>query len=277
MCITRKLTCCVILLTVFVSLQAQAIRGNGNVIKEARDISPFTSINATDGWDLVLTQGDAYALTIETDENLVDIVQTEVRNGVLHIYSKTRIRESRERNIHLTFTTLNGINASGGCDIYAENTIAAEKFELDLDGGSDLDRLRLSADELTARFSGGSDAQVRFESIQSIELDADGGSDIELRNIAGTSCRINLENGSDAFLEGKTEQLMLTASGGSDIEAYGFEVKDAKLDLSGSSDAEMTITGTVDLVLSGGSDLSCRGNPKITNYQKCKSCDLNLR
>lgn len=259
------------------AVHAQSVRGNGNVIKKARDVASFTAINTSDGWDLELTQDDHYAMTIEADENLVDLVQTEVRNGVLYIYSDTRIRQSEERTIHLTFSELNSITAGDGSDIYAEDLISADDFTLDLDDGSDLDRLVLSANTLTATFDNGSDAQIRFESIQSIDLSAGGGSDIELRNISAASCELRLSDGSDAQLDGQTQQLTIVATGGSDIEAYGFEVVDAVLDLSGSSDAEMTITGTIDVKLSGGSDLEIRGNPQIKHSDLCKSCDLELR
>lgn len=274
---TRQLLYCFILIILSASLMhAQGVRGNGNVIKKARDVEPFTAINTSDGWDLELTQGDHYTMTIEADENLIDLVQTEVRNGVLHIYSDARIRQSEERTIHLTFAELNSITATDGSDIYAEDLISANDFTLDFDDGSDLDRLELSARSLSATFSNGSDARIRFESIQNIALNADGGSDIELRNISGTSCELRLANGSDAQLEGETRELTIVATGGSDIEAYRFEVVDAILDLSDSSDAEMTITGTIDVKLSGGSDLEIRGKPQIRNSDLCKSCDLEL-
>jgi|GEM_PF-6653392 len=259
------------------TVHAQGVRGNGDVIKKARDVASFTAINTSDGWDLQLTQDDHYAMTIEADENLIDLVQTEVRNGVLYIYSDTRIRQSEERTIHLTFSELNSITARDGSDIYAEDLISADDFTLDLDEGSDLDRLELSANTLTATFENGSDARIRFESIQTITLNADGGSDIELRNISGTSCELRLADGSDANLDGRTQELTIVATGGSDIEAYRFEVVDAILDLSNSSDAEMTITGSVDLKLSGGSDLEIRGKPQIKHSDLCKSCDLELR
>jgi hypothetical protein len=264
--------------TLPVSYASAQITGNGNIVKKERDVQPFTAIVTSNGWDLVLTQGNTYAMIIETDENLVDKVKTEVKNGTLYIYSDARIMKSHRRMVHLTFKELNSIKASGGADVSAETTItAAGKFALNLSGGSDLKNLNLKAGALTGNFSGGSDAKISFVSVQNIELDASGGSDIYLKNISGEAFTLTLNGGSDAILEGNTGKLMITARGGSDITAHNLNVKDCILDLFGSSDAKMNVTGTLDVTLSGGSDLLCKGNPRITNRSICKSCDVSIR
>ncbi len=167
------------IVTLSVSYAQAQITGNGNIVKKERDVQPFTAIVTSNGWDLVLTQGSTYSMIIETDENLVDKVKTEVKNGTLYIYSDARIMKSHRRMVHLTFKELNSIKASGGSDVFAETTIAtAGKFELNLSGGSDLNKINLKADALTGSFSGGSDAKISFVSVQNIKLDASGGSDI---------------------------------------------------------------------------------------------------
>ena len=174
------------IVTLSVSYAQAQITGNGNIVKKERDVQPFTAIVTSNGWDLVLTQGSTYSMIIETDENLVDKVKTEVKNGTLYIYSDARIMKSHRRMVHLTFKELNSIKASGGSDVFAETTIAtAGKFELNLSGGSDLNKINLKADALTGSFSGGSDAKISFVSVQNIKLDASGGSDIVLNNVIG--------------------------------------------------------------------------------------------
>ncbi len=275
--IIQRITFFMLLVALSVSYANAQITGNGNIVQKEREVQPFTSIETSNGWDLVLTQGNTYSMIIETDENLVNEVKTEVRNGTLRIYSDARILRSHKRKIHLTFKELNSIKASGGSDVSAETTIKTENFEINLSGGSDLNKLNLQAEALTGNFSGGSDVKMSFESVNNVEMEASGGSDIILNNISGETFKLTLHGGSDAILEGNTGRLMITASGGSDISANNLEVKDCVLDLSGSSDAKMNITGTLDVTLNGGSDLLCKGNPRITNRNICKSCDVSMR
>lgn len=255
---------------------AQTISGNGNIIKKERDVPPFTSINVRNGWDVILTQGEKHSMLIEADENIIPELVTEVENGVLNIYSKSSTRNTKRQRIHLTVKSLTKIKASGGADVSARTTIKADKFAVNLSGGSDLEQFTLNAHSFTGRFSGGSDATITFTSIQDISINAVGGSDVDLKGITGENCQINMKGGSDISLDGTINKLVVTAAGASDIDAYDLIVKDAILDLSGSSDVDIRVERTLDLNLNGGSDLSVKGHPKISNKRVCKSCDFSM-
>jgi hypothetical protein len=77
-------------------------------------------------------------------------------------------------------------------------------------------------------------------------------------------------------LRGSIDALRIKASGGSDIEATGLDMIDCKMDLSGSSDAETGFVETLELDLSGGSDFSCHGSPRIVRLDLCSSCDVEI-
>lgn len=248
----------------------------GNVVSEERDIEPFTDIVTRDGWDLILQQGSDYAMTVEAEERLLDHLVIKVSEGVLDIRSDNDAMNTGISRIYLTFRNLNSIKASGGSDISAETLIKSVDFELDLSGGSDLERLGLDADRVTGRFSGGSDVRIDFESVRDIDIVASGGSDIELNGLSGESCELELGGGSDAMLRGSIDALSIKASGGSDIKATGLDMIDCKMELSGSSDAETGFVETLELELSGGSDFSCHGSPRIIRMDICSSCDMHI-
>lgn len=254
----------------------QSVKGNGDVVIKERTVGPFTSIETSHGWDLKLTQGSAYKMTIETDENLVDYVKTEVSGNTLKIYSDVNIIKSSKRTIHLTFKELGSIEASGGSDIQAEDKIQTKDFEIKCSGGSDLSLRQIACNNFKGNFSGGSDASIGLSSVGKVEIDARGGSDIRLKNISGTNLSLELYGGSDAALNGRVEALTLKGSGGSDVSALNLEVAEAKIDLSGSSDGKFNIKEKLDLNLSGGSDFYCQGDPNIVHQNVCKSCDVRM-
>lgn len=249
----------------------------GNVVSEVRDTEPFSDVVTSDGWDLILKQGTEYMMTVEAEERLIEHLITEVKDGVLYIRSDNKVMNNGISRIHLTFSELNSLKASGGSDITAETVLNTNDFELDLSGGSDLERLKLNADRIKGKFSGGSDVRIDFESIQEIEIVASGGSDIELNGISGESCELELGGGSDALLSGSIDELNVEASGGSDIEAEGLDIIDCKMDLSGSSDAKTGFVESIELELSGGSDFSCHGSPRIVSMDLCNSCDVDIQ
>ena len=56
------------------------VRGNGNVTTEARTINEsFSTIKATEGLDVYLTQSNNESITVEADENLHDLIIVEGR------------------------------------------------------------------------------------------------------------------------------------------------------------------------------------------------------
>src|SRR5262249_11360925 len=62
-----------------------AVEGDGKPRTETRTLSPVSDVDAETSLDVVVTPGDAASVTITTDENLVDLVVTEVVGGTLHI------------------------------------------------------------------------------------------------------------------------------------------------------------------------------------------------
>jgi hypothetical protein len=256
---------------------AFSIRGNEKVVKVDRKVEPFKSISTSNGWDIILTQGNTYSMTIEADENLIDLLETIVKDGKLEIRSKKQISQSKVRRVHLTFKELEAVSASGGSDVKFETPLKTPSFSIALSGGSDLVRLELQTEKLNAAMSGGSDAKIEIGKIQSINIGSSGGSDVILTGINAEKASIALSGGSDAKISGTINNLTLSASGGSDVSGQSLTVKDLKIELSGASDGKIEVTGTLDISLSGGSDFYCIGKPEIKYKNICRSCDFIMK
>ena len=65
------------------------VRGSGDVIVEERDVSDFEEILVTGAGRVIVTQGGSESLSIETDDNLMQYIETEVRGNTLEIGFKT--------------------------------------------------------------------------------------------------------------------------------------------------------------------------------------------
>ncbi|NTV62649.1 MAG: hypothetical protein HGA65_03805, partial [Oscillochloris sp.] len=64
---------------------AGQIRGSGNITTEAREVGAFTAIDISGVGEVVITQGDADSLMVETDDNLQAIMRGEVRGDTLYL------------------------------------------------------------------------------------------------------------------------------------------------------------------------------------------------
>ena len=66
------------------------VTGSGEITSETRQLEPFHSIslNQMDA-EVYITQDGGNAVEIFADDNIIDLIKTEVRNGVLVIRPET--------------------------------------------------------------------------------------------------------------------------------------------------------------------------------------------
>ena len=250
---------------------------DSKVIKKEIDVEQFTNISVSGGWDLSLTQGDVYSMMIEASENSIEDFLTLFKEKKIPKKKKkgSNNRSKSKRNIHLTFKKLDGIAASGGCDLYFESLLKTDDFDIAMSGGSDLNKLQLEASNLSIAISGGSDAKINVGKVDKLNVAASGGSDVILTNINAQKTNIAVSGGSDAKISGESKESRIAGSGGSDIKADNFTTEICTINLSGASDGKMKITKELAVSLSSGSDFHCYGKPTLTKKDICKSCDLS--
>ena len=203
----------------FSFLAAQSVTGSGEVVEQARSVGAFTAIEVSKGVDLFIRQGNSQQVVVKADDNLVDLVSTEVDGQTLRIRTRGNMRRVTALDVYVTVTDLERIEASSGSDVKGESKLELERLALDMSSGSDLE-LDIEARELTCRLSGGSDADLSGE-VSSLEVTATGGSDLQARDLLVTGrCILDVSSASDAFIRVEGE-LEVEASGASDVTVKG--------------------------------------------------------
>src|SRR5262245_51229407 len=64
------------------------IAGSGNVTTESRTVTGFTDIEISGSGKLIVEQGDSEALSITTDDNLMEYIASEVQGSKLTLGPK---------------------------------------------------------------------------------------------------------------------------------------------------------------------------------------------
>lgn len=217
------------------SFMALAVAGQegSRLIKDAnasvRKVSGFHGIEAQDGIDLYLSQGDKEAVAVSSNKTEYrDKIVTVVENGILKIYYKKEnglVIGWRDRKLraYVSVKNLDLLHASGGADVIIDSKLNTAKLDLRLSGGSDFVGEVVVSDQLEVHASGGSDVTIK----------------------------------------GTAKNLKLNASGGSDYIGYGLEVEYAVVDVNGGSDAQLNVSKELWAEASGGSDVYYKGNPDV--------------
>jgi hypothetical protein len=216
------------LLTVFVLAGSVAIAQNPKVINDAnaqkRTVTSFHGIDIHSGIDLYLSQGgDETVAVTASDPEVRDRIVTEVEDGILHIYLDDKWHwnwswGNRKLKAYVSCKVLDQLKASGGSDVFIDETIKSQKLDLHLSGGSDLHG-KMEVGELTISQSGGADAFVSGSASQ-LNVHVSGGSDFHGYDLAVDDCHAQASGGSDVYVT-VNKELEATASGGSDIHYKG--------------------------------------------------------
>ncbi|MDQ7947718.1 MAG: head GIN domain-containing protein [Pedobacter sp.] len=196
-----------------------------NVRAQSKNVAvkDFNSIGVSSGIDLYLTQGPSENLTIKGSQDLIKDVVVEQEGNSLTIKYKEGINWSRmfknqSIKVYVTYKSLKAVAASGGSDVYTENTLKSDALSVAASGGSDV-KLTLSVKNFRLAISGGSDAELRGTG-ENISIAASGGSDIEAFNFVAENAKVIVSGGSDANIN-VSKALDAMASGGSDINYKG--------------------------------------------------------
>ncbi|MDX5585210.1 MAG: head GIN domain-containing protein [Aureibaculum sp.] len=226
-----KLLAIALLLGTTTSCFMDGIKGDRHVVSERRDISSdFMKIDANQGMEVYLTMGDQVSLTIEADENLHDLIITEVKDGTLHIYTKKNIWSSKSRKVYVTALTINEISVSSGAEVISENTIKSDDFKIRATSGSDV-RLQLNVDNLNCSTTSGADARLKGKA-STFTAKSTSGSDIKAQELETETCNVKVTSGADVYIN-VTQSLHANATSGGDIKYIG-NPKNVQKDVSSS-------------------------------------------
>ncbi len=273
-----------ILTIILATVAVVSTSAQSKIVKQNHNLATFSSITASGGWDIIISQGDRQSISTEVSENITDRVSLEVKNGTLHIGNKSTRRSFSIMNVrnttqkaYITVTDLNQITSSGGVDINFKTPINTNNFKLNMSGGSDLDDLTLNCNQFVTNLSGGSDADIIFNNVKSIIIDASGGSDLNIRGASAQSTTLNASGGSDIDIKGATQHLTITASGGSNVSASGLTAQSCEANFAGAADGDIRVTDYLDISVSGSAGVTCYGNPKEVKKNIAKTGSLKLK
>jgi hypothetical protein len=137
-------------------------RVNGNkkvVTKNRKATNNFTSIKVSTGLDLYITQGSKNTITVEADENLHDIIITEVTDGLLKIYAEKNIWRAGATKVFVTIETLEALSATSGSDVTTEETIKVKDLTIIATSGADI-RISVNGENIETNSTSGSDITI---------------------------------------------------------------------------------------------------------------------
>ena len=144
--------------------------------KEDRELESFTKIRVKGAIELHLTAGGDQRVTIETDEDRMEGVETYVRGDTLVIDMSDKQRRNYWRNVSVEVTislpTLEGLEVMGVVDAKLMN-IDSDYLEIELKGAGEIE-IEGKCGELELDVKGAGDIDAKDLKCEKVEIDLKG-------------------------------------------------------------------------------------------------------
>ncbi len=185
----------------------KSVKGSGNIATETRDISGFKGIDVSGVFQVEITAQKEFAVEIEADDNLLPLIKTEVRDGILRIETRERLKSENGLKIRISAPDIDHIDASGVSKV---NLSAVKNNELHVDT-SGASKINISGEtaKFTVEVSGASSIDAENLKAENANIDASGASHVsvfatgELKSDASGASKI-VYSGSPKNIEKKT-------------------------------------------------------------------------
>jgi len=202
----------------------ETVKGNGQVKKENREVSAFTSLTVGGAMDVQIAYGNSNSISVEADENLLPYIETSVENGKLTIKSKKNInlKTKSKMVVHVSMTKIVSIQQSGSGNITGNGAFTN-------DGKTNIS------------MSGSGNIQLGFDSFKDLDLSIAGSGNMDLKS-------------------GTTNNIEAKISGSGNIDCLSISSSNVSLKISGSGNVKVFANNSIDAKISGSGNIFYKGN-----------------
>jgi hypothetical protein len=206
-----------------VDINEDTIKPSDVIITQERDVSDFTGIDMRTFGKVILSQGDNESLTIKGSDNIVPVIQTSVRDGILDIQTEENINiTSLGDNNLLIFTIvvkdISSLTISGAADVELDS-LSTSKLEITMSGAGQVELGYLNADSLNIMLSGVGNVEVSGE-VTKAWIDIPGAGSVNASDLKIQTVDVSISGIGGATLW-VTDRLTGTISGGGTVSYYG--------------------------------------------------------
>lgn len=152
--------------------------GSGKSGVEKRSVSGFTAVNVSGAYEVEIVVQKEAGVEVEGDDNLLPLVRTEVKNGVLDVYNEKPFSTRGAIRVRISVPQLDSVSSSGASDMVVSNVKShdfnistsgagslkisgeAKALDLQLSGAGEVDASALRAERVTVNSSGAAEATV---------------------------------------------------------------------------------------------------------------------
>jgi Putative auto-transporter adhesin, head GIN domain len=201
-------------------------RGKGELVTVQRTVSDYTRISSAVGAQIEWQAGETWALDISAQQNILDLLKTEVKDNTLKIYFDESVNNYKDITIRITSPSLEGVAIAGSGDFIAKSLMQAEKISFDIGGAG----------------------SVKVPQLKAGSVDCD---------IAGSG---------DVDLGGEAQDMSVSIAGSGTATTKSLSVNMLNAEIAGSGDIYCTVKDKLKVSIAGSGSVHYSGEPSVESH-----------
>ena len=174
------------------------VRGSGVRKTEKRDLPAFTSIETSGAFEVEVNCQKPASVEIEADDNILPLIQTEVRGGVLHVSTTKGYNSSGGVVLRITVPDLESVKSTGAGK-FRVSDVKNDNFEIHSTGAAQV---------------------VATGQSKSVKISSTGAGKIDAHNLRAETADVSVTGAASVDVYA-TDQLDVTVSGAGRVTYSG--------------------------------------------------------
>ncbi len=240
----------------------EKIKGDRNVTIRQTYIDNFDTIVVAGDFSIEIVYNSKPSVNIETDDNLHDVIQFDVVDGVLTFVQTMRITSKKRLNITVNYGDgLQHIETRGDSEIRSLTSMELGDATLTTSDNSRA-YLNIKAQNFVYKSSGKSKTRLNL-SADSTKIELSDNSKLDAL-INSKVADFDLYQRADAVIEGSANSALIRLDNSTNFNGPKFDVGTVDATLEGNSDLTIDAIEKITLAASGDSEIYLFGSPAIT-------------
>lgn len=273
---TRGLFIAVTLGAVLVVAGSLSSGAEAKSAQEPRKLASFSKVTANGSSDVMIKVGPKQSVVVHAEDDELDQIRTEVRNGELKIWRKSgRLGfGNHSAYVEITVPALIRLESNGSGDANVEN-MKAKEFTLIQQGSGDV-TIDGSCDEIDITSQGSGDLESSRLICGKIEVNLRGSGDMELHHVKAARLDLDAVGSGDVSMKGSCGDFDLRHRASGDVDARHLECESVSVTAAGSGDMRVYASDTVTIKVHGSGDVEVYGGGRADEISAAGSGHVRI-
>jgi hypothetical protein len=251
-----------LLLIIFFSCKAQdKVKGSRNVKTEQYSLNSFNSIQISGEFEVGILRGNRSMIEIEADDNVHDLIQTDVIDNVLYIKPIKELSRTKKQELRITFSdTLRSIVIADKVELESLQDLYFGDFQLDTRNDAKAfmtftsKKFNLIQNDNAEAELNITASEVEFQINQSAKVEA---------LVNSPVFNVDIYEKANARIDGDIQNFTIRADQSSKFDGENLTSVKANVLAQGDSEVKVNATDSVEIVAKGTSEVEIYNNPKV--------------